>query len=207
MARFAVVLLALGLATQLWQVVMDRSFLAIFHYTRGNPEMPFAKDDNLAGRYFDLREGLSTVESHLPPSAVVQSNPGSRYQMIVMLYSDHPFAAADVSCETAFGGDLSRCTPIVAQLQRLFGGPSDLQPKALGPYVTVTAPDAAQTTTHSSFIAACRDLHLAALVAQNSDPAWSLPSSWVWREKPLYATSIVRIFACPQTTFQSDRPS
>ena len=204
-ARFALILLTLGLATQLWQIVMDRGFLLLFHYTRRNPEMPFAKDDNLAGRYFDLHEGLTRVGSHLPPNAVVQSNPGSRYQMIVMLYSDHPFAAADTSCETAFGGDLRLCRPIVAQLQRLFGGPSDIQPAPLGPYITVTAPDAAQTTTPAAFLVACRDLHLAALVAQNSDPAWSLPTSWVWREQPAFATSTVRIIPCPALPV-ADRP-
>ena len=196
-ARFALILLTLGLATQLWQIVMDRGFLLLFHYTRRNPEMPFAKDDNLGGRYFDLRHGLTTVEAHLPPDAVVQSNPGSRYQMIVMLYSDHPFAAADPSCETAFGGDLRLCQPIVNQLQRLYGGPSDVQPAPLGPYVTVTAPDAAQTTTPAAFTAACRDLHLAALVAQNSDPAWSIPTSWVWHEQPAFATPLIRILPCP----------
>ena len=203
--RFALVLLLLGLATQLWQIVMDRSFLILVHYTHRNPEMPFAKDDNLGGRYFDLRHGLAAVESHLPPNAVVQSNPGSRYQMIVMLYSDHPFAAADTSCEAAFGGDLRLCQPIVAQLQRLFGGPSDVQPAPLGPYITVTAPDAAETTTPAAFLAACRDLHLAALVAQNSDPAWSLPNSWVWHEQPAFATPIVRIIPCP-TASPADRP-
>ena len=199
LARFSVVLLSLGLATELWQVVMDRSFLAIFHYTGRNPEMPFAKDRNLTGRYFDLHEGLTRVESHLAPDAVVQSNPGSRYQMIVMLYSDHPFAAADISCETAFGGDIRLCQPIVTQLQRLYGGPSDIQPAPLGPYVTVTAPDAAQTTTPAAFLAACRDLHLAALVAQNSDPAWSIPTSWVWHQQPVFATPIIRIIPCPGT--------
>ena len=206
-ARLALVLLGLGLATQLWQIVMDRSFLAIFHHTRRNPEMPFAKDDNLAGRYFDLREGLTVVESHLPANAVVQSNPGSRYQMIVMLYSDHPFAAGDLSCEAAFGGDPSRCKPIVAELQHLFGGPADIQYVPLGPYFTVTAPDAAQTTTSAAFITTCRDLHLAALVAQNSDPAWALPGSWVWQETPVYATPIIRIFACPSVTPARQSPS
>lgn len=197
-ARFAVLLLALGLATQLWQIIMDRCFLAIFHHTRGNPEMPFAQDTDLAGRYFDLHQGLHIVESRLPPDAVVQSNPGSRYQMIVMLYSDRPFAAGDLSCETAFGGDLSRCKPIVTQLQRLFGGPADIQPVPLGPYVTITAPEAVATTTPSAFVATCRDLHLDAIVAQNSDPAWNLPTSWVWKQTPVYATPIVRIFTCPQ---------
>ena len=198
-AHFALVLLTLGLATQLWQIVMDRGFLLLFHYTGGNPEMPFAKDNNLGDRYFDLRHGLAAIESNLPPDAVVQSNPGSRYQMIVLLYSDHPFAAADPSCETAFGGDLRLCQPIVAQLQRLFGGPSDIQPAPLGPYITVTAPGARQTTTPAAFLTACRDLHLSALVAQNSDPAWAIPTSWVWHEQPAFATPLIRIVPCPDT--------
>lgn len=197
LARLALIFLGLGLATQLWQIVVDRTFLMIFHATGANPEMPFAKDSNLAGRYFDLRRGLDQVESRLPPDAVVQSNPGSRYQMIAMLYSSRPFAAADVSCEAAFGGDLSVCKPIVRQLQHLFGGPSDFQPKPLGPYVTVTAPDAAATTTPAAFERSCHDLHLSAVVAQNSDPAWSIPTSWVWQPNPAFATPLIRIFTCP----------
>ncbi len=206
-ARLALFFLVLGLASQLWQIVIDRSFLAIMHRSRLNPESPFAQDTNLGGRYLDLRRGLQFVESRLPAGAVVQSNPGSRYQPIVMLYSDHPFAAGDISCEAAFGGDLRLCRPMVLELEHLFGGPPDVQDVPREPYHTVIATDAPTTTTPAAFKQTCSDLHLAALVAQNSDPAWGLPESWVWKEKPVYATPIIRIFACPAAPLRASSPS
>ena len=69
-----------------------------------------------------------------------------------------------------------------------------------GPFTTVIAPDAESTTTPQAFADACRDLQLDVVVAQNSDPAWSLASSWVWQQHPSYATSLVRIFNCPNAS-------
>ena len=193
----AVVFLALGLATQLWQIVADRGILLITHYAHIHIEPPFSDDTDLGGRYYDLRRGLETVEAHLPTDAVVQSNPGSRFQLIVMLYSRRQFSAGDISCEAAFGGDLRQCKPMVEQLEHLFGAFPDAQPVPLGPLVTVPRPDVLQTATPAGFRIACRDQHLAAIVAENSDPAWNIPTSWVWRSTLLYATPRIRILACP----------
>jgi hypothetical protein len=34
------------------------------------------------------------------------------------------------------------------------------------------------------------------LVAKDTDSAWSDRDGWVWREKPMYANSYVRLFGC-----------
>lgn len=195
-AAAAAVLLVLGILSQIWQIVLDRTFLVLAESRRFNPEPPFMADTDLAARYFDLHQGAALLDQTLPPHAVVQSNVGSRYQLVALLYMPRQTAAGDISCEAAFGGDPSLCAPMVRQLERLFGGPPDKQPAALAPFITQIAPDAAQTTTPAAFREACRDLHLDVLIAQNSDPAWSFPASWVW-QPALYATPRVRFLRCP----------
>ncbi len=196
--RFAILLFCLGIASQLWQIVSDRGLLPFLaHHPQLAAQPPVSQDADIGGRFFQIRQGLDLVEDRLPPDAIVQSNMGGRYQMLVMLYSSHPFVAGDVSCESAFGGDTRLCTPRVVQLQKLFGSSSDIAAFIRAPYHDLAAPDAAKTTTVAAFEQACRDLDMAAVLVQDSDPAWNVGGSWVWKRTPLYAAPTVRIFACP----------
>ncbi len=198
MAALALVLLFIGIGTQIWQIVLDRTFLMIVQAHSMNPEPPFRADADLGARYFDLRKGLDTVETTLPPQAIIQGNPGSRYISIAELYSARQFSAGDSGCMAAFGGSPKVCAGLVDQLHKLYGGPNDSQDRPFAPLHTNISFDAESTTTVQAFREVCRDQHLSLLVAMDSDPAWSFPNSWVWQE-PLYATPRVRLLACPAT--------
>ena len=194
--RLAVASLAIGVVTQAWQVVVDRTYLMMAQIDRFNPEMPFIRDTTFGERYFDMRRGFEAVAPVLPPDAIVQANPGSRFEPIVMLYANRVMAAGDNGCEAAFGGDPELCKPIIRDLQKLYGGPADHQFVPYGPFLTQFTPDFEDQTTVATFDQVCRDEKLSMVIAHDSDPAWSSPRSWVW-QKPLYATPRVRFLPCP----------
>ena len=194
-ARFAVVLFCIGLVSQCWQIIVNRGLmLFLAHHPKVMPGAPVAQEDDVGARFFQLREGLHQVESRLPAGAVVQSNPTDPFQTQVMLYSSHPFAAGDISCEASFGGDPRLCKPIVAQLHNLYYTSARIPYWAHVPYWKYPRPDPAQAAVHD-FLQACNDQNLAAIVVQNADIVWTVQDSWVWQLKPLYANTLVRISA------------
>lgn len=196
LTRIAVAMFVLGIATQLWQIVLDRTFLMLMQTHAINPEQPFQADADPGGRYFDLRRGLETVQRNLPESAVIAGNPGSRYLSIAEFYAARQFAAGDSGCVATFGGNPELCKAVVSELQRLYGGIADTRSGPFAPFHTNAAPDAEATTSVGTFRRTCSDQRLSALIAMDSDPAWKFPTSWVWQQ-PLYATSRVRILPCP----------
>ena len=199
LAQLAVLLLWIGVATQIWQVVLERTFLIFVQHHVITPEQPFRADADLGARYFEMRKGLETVQSGLPIGSVIQGNPGSRYLSIAEFYAARQFAAGDSGCIASFGGDPERCKVVVAELQKLYGGPPDTHNTPIEPFHTNFAPDAESTTTVETIRQVCAEQRLAILIAMDSDPAWSFPRSWVWQQ-PLYATPRIRFLACPSTS-------
>lgn len=208
-ARIAVSFFIVGLVSQMWQITVDRGLLPFLaHHPKVTPAAPLAHEDDAGARFYQLRRGLSLVEARLPPEAVVQSNMTGPFQMIVMFYSTHPFAAGDRACVTSFGGDDTACLAITKDLHTLFYTSPLISYVAAAPYPSrmpsnVEAryhkwpPVDPAEATPDVFLKACEREKLAAVVVQNSDLVWTVPTSWVWQLQPLYAGSLVRIFGCP----------
>jgi len=125
---------------------------------------------------YAARSAYEWLQHATPPSATVQSDLNGYQDTLGMTYSDRPTVASTVECLTGFGGDPGECRPVVSRLQQLF--PHDGGAAASG------------------IQDACDNLALSVLVAKSSDPAWRDRSSWVWRERPIYANESVRLFGC-----------
>jgi hypothetical protein len=170
------VLIALGAAGtvcdvflfRLYPVLADRGVL---------PQLAWmAPDHKLGERNFAVREAYEWADRHMPAGAIVQFDPHVVGQDTTgFLYSNRQIAAADQRCIAAFGGDASLCGPMVAAANLLF-------------------PERGQPAPESS--AACEKLGANILIAKDTDFVWSVQDSWVWREKPLYANRLVRVFEC-----------
>ncbi len=196
-ARAAVALFVLSLISQFWQITVSRGLLPFLaHRPRLIAAAPLAHEADSGARFFQLRRGLSQVEAQLPANAVVQSNMGGPFQQLVMFYSSHPFAAGDPTCVPSFGGDERKCVAMMQDLHTLFYTSPDIPYWARVPYHRKPALNPALAGP-AIFFKACADEKLAAVVVQNSDLAWTVPTSWVWQLRPLYAASLVRIFGCP----------
>ena len=191
--RLGVATLFLGLAGQLWQIVILRTYVPLVDAgaIAGYP-VPL-RFPHIAGRFYDLREAMQALNQRTSATAIVQSNPAGRLQAVVELYGRRQMAAGDPGCETPFGGNPSLCP--AAALESLFGGPgrsyqgepSDVPRLGLQP----------DKVTVEAFTAACREQSLSAMIAVYSDPAWQDPQSWVWQLKPIFANRTARVYLCP----------
>ncbi len=179
-----VVMLALGAAGtvcdllifRLYPVVADRGAL---------PELPWMSPDRKLGeRNYAVREAYEWADRHTPAGAILQFSPHVAYQDTTgFLYANRQIAAADQGCTAAFGGDASLCSPLVAT-----------------PRISLF-PERGQPAPETS--AACEKLGADVLIAKDTDFVWSVQESWVWREKPLYANRMVRVFGCRNPAVRS----
>ena len=184
------------MTTQLWQVISDRGLIPFLEHHPGmTAQPPLSHDTDIGARFFQIRRALDSVADRLPVNVTVQSNMDGRFQMLVMLYSSHPFAAADLSCESAFGGDSRLCSPIVAEFRGLYGWSSQAGVDAES--IEPARVQSQSTNKSSNFERVCSDLGLGILV-QDTDAAWKVSGSWVWEVTPLYAAPMVRVIGCPR---------
>ena len=179
-ARGAVAaLLILGMVSTAHQVFMLRMFPILSDrgaipkqiwplWVVGNPQ--FGK------RAYALRSAYEALDSQLPPSAILQSNPASEDLILHMLYSGHDAAAGNGECGITFGGDAGVCAQRLRRLAALFDLPDG-----------------------SDLDATCREYGIDALVVESLDPVWRDPSSWIWRQWPVVANDYVRAFRCGET--------
>jgi hypothetical protein len=170
------VMLALGAAGTVCDVVLFRLYPVLAD--RGVlPELVWMSPDrNLGERNYAVREAYEWADKHTPAGSIVQYNPHVAFQETTgFLYSNRQIAAADEGCLAGFGGNASLCAPLVAAANSLF-------------------PERGQPAPASS--AACERLGADVLIVKDTDFVWSVQNSWVWREKPLYANRMVRVFAC-----------
>jgi len=193
--RLALSCLALGLFTQAIQIVWERTYFPLI----GAQVIPKSLDvftlDHLPERLYNIREANRTLDQTTPEGSI-QYNPIGIMQPALTLYSTHQIAAFDYGCGTGYGGDYTACQAIMPQLITLYGN------TAAGFDKGITNNDrqdnaAPSIATAADAQAACRTLHLTALIAESTDSIWSQPTSWVWTMQPIVANSTVRIFACP----------
>ena len=189
--RYALVAtIVLGLATQMWQIVIHRTYLMFVDSGHLTARFPFPYIRDIGHRYFDTRQAFDALDKQFPTDAAVQFNPLSKYQSLMTIYLDRRTAAADVGCQTPFGGDASACAAAMPAIQALFGG-SDMRD-----HKSPFSPDG---VTPEAFEAICRQHHLVGIIATASDRVWPEKTSWVWTEPLLYGNATIRVLACPNT--------
>jgi hypothetical protein len=177
------VMLAIGAAGTVCDVFMFRLYSVMAD--RGVlPELGWMSPDrNLGERNYAARDAYEWADRHTPAGAIVQSSPHAVFQDTTgFLYANRQIAAAGQRCFATFGGDASLCAPMVAAANSLF-------------------PEAGQPAPETS--AACEKLGADVLIAKDTDFVWSVQDSWVWREQPLYANRLVRVFGCGNSAVRS----
>jgi hypothetical protein len=175
--QLMVVFIGLGVAGSAYEVAITRLYPVLADRGVLPPLDWMAPDRQFGARNYATREAYEWVRSATAENAVVQYNPAvAKQETAAMLYGDRRAVAADMSCNTSFGGDPEQCKPIVARLEQLYPG--------AGEPVSASLQDV------------CRELPIDVLVAKDTDAVWADGESWVWREKPLFANRYVRLFGC-----------
>ena len=190
--RITFAAIIIGLGGQLWQITLDRIYLPLVAHGLVNSRL-FDKGDP----FLAIRNASNAAAASVPPDAIVQSNPEGLWQTVFMLYANRQMAAGNEGCEVAFGGSLQVCrTEVIPPLHGIYGG-SGLRYSFLSPLEKMEPPADPAQMTATNFAATCTKLHLAALLVSSADPAWGVPTSWVWTQTPLYADDSVRVIPCP----------
>jgi len=176
-------MIAIGAAGTACDVFLFR-FYPVLADRGALPELGWMSPDRMLGeRNYAVREAYEWADRHTPAGAIFQFSPHADLQDTPgFLYSNRQIAAADPGCLAGFGGDASLCAPIVAAADLLF-------------------PERGQPAPENS--AACAKLGADVLIAKDTDFVWSVQDSWVWREKPLYANRMVRVFGCRNSAVRS----
>ncbi len=148
--------------------------------------------DDLSKRLSSIRSAWR-VSDALPLDARVQFNPTGILQPAFAYFSNRQIVASDSGCGTSFGGSLTSCAPVSAELHFLYGTQTvPTMVKSIPVYEPVTT-----VATTEDFARVCRDLNLSELMATSTDHAWDQPTSWVWTVTPSFTSAYVRVFRCP----------
>jgi len=169
--------IALGAAGTVYDLVIARVYPVLADRGAVPPLDWMSADRQFGARTYAARAAYEWLQHATPPTATVQANPKVAFQdTLGMIYGDRRAVAADGVCLSLFGGDAKECPPLISHLQKIF--PAGGEPAAPG------------------IDEVCAALPVNVLVAKDTDSAWSDRTSWVWREKPMYANRYVRLFQC-----------
>ena len=166
--------LILGAAGSVYDLALTRFYPVLADHGVIPPLDWMSPDRRFGERTYAERAAYEWTRDYTPPTASIQFNPKVVFQETpAMMYADRRMVAGDLQCNTAVGGDPRQCAPIVSRLKALYasGGPSD-------------------------FADACSNVPMDVVVAKDTDPVWANRQSWVWRIKPVFGNSYVRLFRC-----------
>ncbi|HEV2201600.1 MAG TPA: hypothetical protein VGR73_17405 [Bryobacteraceae bacterium] len=167
-------MLWLGAAGVVYDLAIGRFYPLLSDAQRAPKISWLAQDEKLGWRTYANRAAYDWLRAHTSDRAFIQNNPNVAVQdTFYGIYADRRTLAEDATCSAAFGGDPHECPALVERLDGLFAGRG-------------------QETLESL----CRSLPIDIVVAKDTDPAWSDPSSWIWRHPPLFANDFVRLFGC-----------
>jgi hypothetical protein len=130
----------------------------------------------LGERTYWIRQGFQQLNHMLPGNAVVQYDPVREEVKLANLYSERQAAMGERNCSTGYGGDVQACR--------------DAYPAFFSTYNGVLA---MRTRSIDTF---CDQYHINVLVADDIDPVWKDPGSWVWTRPALVANQYLRAVPC-----------
>jgi len=161
-----------------YQVSMLRAYPILQDEGRIDPEMtPWLDQDHQLGqRTYALRSVYDSLQTALPPDAVVQYNPHASSFVPHQLYSGHNAAMGMPFCGAVFGGYVSECLGRIRRVAPMFVRPSQAQSANLDK--------------------TCNDFGISVMLVDDLDTVWGERDGWVWTRKPILANDYVRAFAC-----------
>ena len=169
------VLLALGLASSLYEVAILRFYFPLTG-AGAVPQVEWLGYDAEPGRRtFDARQVYEQLGLLLPREAVLQANPDHWDDLYHGLYGMRQTASFDAACGSAFGGN-GDCNRMQAQLLPLFKKP-------------VAGQD-------SDIDEICKTWGIDALIVKDDDPVFKDRSAWPWKRPPLAGNERVRAVSC-----------
>jgi hypothetical protein len=171
-----VLTLALGLAGTAYQLVALRCYAPLADAGKLRRTEVFLGSRGFGERTYWLREGFSNLGKLTPTAAVVQYNPVRDENLIAHLYSTRQAAMGDSDCASTFGGDSQECRKAFPYVASVFNDPDVVR--------------------NWNVDALCADLHVNVLVANDTDPVWQDPESWVWMKPSLLANPSMRAIPC-----------
>ena len=161
--------LVIGLAGEAFQVVWERIYFPLVGSKTLAKQIDILTTDHLSERLFNIREGYLALDRSAraaPNTAAIQYNPISPMQPALTFYSTHQIAAFDPGCGTGYGGDYAACLVVMPRLLALYGNtPAGIAQARAG---NDRQDGAAALATAEDAEAMCRELHLAALVAESA---------------------------------------
>lgn len=196
----ALLLAALGLSAQLYQVLSIRLYFPLVGSGLTGKQMDVLTQDHLSERLYNIYAALQEFDREVPPSSpdteAIQFNPIGVLLAPQVYFNTHQIASWDTGCGTSFGGDYSLCGPFYQSLLFLYGNTKSgvLRSRAQN---TLQDGAADRVANLSDLDTVCRQLKLRALVADATDSIWAHPDSWVWTGSTLVANSTVRVISCP----------
>ena len=165
-------LLIIGALGTAYQLFMLRMFPVLFDRGVLTGSTWVESDRHFGKRTRAIRSAYEVLDAQLRPSAVIQINPATNDAVPHALYSGHDSVAGGLDCGTAFGGDPNLCSDRVRKLVPLFGSRSG-DPERV-----------------------CQEFGIDIIVANDTDPAWRDPYSWIWQRQPIVSNDYVRAFRC-----------
>jgi hypothetical protein len=165
-------LMILGAIGTAYEVTMLRTYPILYDRRDIAGKTWLEPDGQFGKRTYAIRSVYESLDPQLAASAVLQNNPTTGDPIPHMLYSGHDFAAGGLDCGVAFGADPLVCRDRVRRLAEMFE---------------------AQTVDLEG---TCRDYGIDVIIAQDTDPVWRDPSSWIWRKHPVVSNHHIRAFSC-----------
>ncbi|MFL5616893.1 MAG: hypothetical protein ACJ79A_00705 [Gemmatimonadaceae bacterium] len=179
-------LLAIGLASSAYDLVMSRVYLV-----GARADGPWASvkvwGPGGAGTAYDVREAYAWANHALPPTAVIQANPKAPVGLVYLRAPVDVFAGLYASRQ-AIAGD--------AEYGTLYGVPKEIYDRVANPIARVFSDSASDGTLEAAQL--CRRLGIRAWLVTVADSVFHDRRSWVWREPALFSNRTTRVLGCPQ---------
>ena len=164
--------LFLGGAGTAYEVFMLRAATVLYDQSHVAGLNWMDSDRQLGKRTYALRTMYESVAAMVSPSAIVQNNPATDDFIPRSYYSGRDSAADTYNCSLLQGEERVLCEERVRRVTMLYAMRTD------------------------ELQAVCREYGIDVIVAQDTDPAWNDPESWVWQRRPLFANDFARAFEC-----------
>jgi hypothetical protein len=162
----------LGVLTNIANFALMRSRVFIAEHSSGSAEI-WPTGTHPAQRMYDLRNAYIWIGRHSEPNAVVQQNPEPYLWIEKKQYSERMAAVQGDNQDSRSEGSKLEFEETLRSARKLF------------------SPGMESTNMRQN----CATLKVSYVIVQDSDPIWQDYNSYVWRMKPSFEATRVRVFS------------